>query len=133
MYKKASQSWLKHLDFAIFDLIILVVVYILVIVIRFRFGLNRDQVSLFTRLGIIMVVLYILVALVSQAYKSILQRNKFEELWRVLLQIASTFLLVTFYMFVTQQAMLFSRIVFGFTALFSFILIYAERVLWGLR
>ena len=130
MYKKTSQSWIKHLDFVIIDLIILVVVYILVIVVRFRFGLNHDQLSLFTRLGIIMVVFYILVALVNQAYKSILQRNKLEELWRTLLQIAITFLLVAFYMFVTQQGMLFSRIVFGFTALFSFIVIYAARLLW---
>ena len=130
MYKKASQSWLKHLDFAIFDLVILTVVYIAVIAIRHPMGLTHDQMSLFTRLGIIMLVFYLLVALINQAYKNILQRNKMEELWRTLLQIAITFLLVTFYMFVTQQALLFSRVVFGFTALFSFILIYAERIAW---
>lgn len=130
MYKKSSQSWLKHLDFAIFDLIILTVVYITVVLIRHRNGMSPDQISLFTRLGIIMLVFYLLVAVINQAYKSILQRNKLEELWRTLLQIAVTFLLVTFYMFVTQQAVLFSRVVFGFTALFSFIFIYAERIAW---
>lgn len=130
MYKKKSQSWLKHLDFAIWDLIILAVVYIAVVLIRFQFQLTHDQAVLFTRLGIIMLVLYLLVALINQAYKSILQRSKWEELWRTLLQIAITFLLVAFYMFATQQAELFSRIVFGFTALISYILIYAERVLW---
>ena len=130
MYKKVSQGWLKHLDFALFDLIILTIVYIAVIVIRHSDGLTKDQVSLFTRLGIIMLVFYLLVALINHAYKNILQRNKMEELWRTLLQIAITFLLVTFYMFVTQQSVLFSRVVFGFTALFSFILIYAERLAW---
>ena len=130
MYKKTSQSWLKHLDFAIWDLVILAVVYIAVVLIRFQFRLTHDQVTLFTRLGIIMIVLYLLVALINQAYKSILQRSKWEELWRTLLQIAITFLLVAFYMFATQQSELFSRIVFGFTALISFLLIYAERVLW---
>ena len=130
MYRKTSQTWLKHLDFAIWDLLILTAVYITVVLIRVGLHPSHDQVVLFTRLGIIMLVLYLLVALINQAYKSILQRGKWEELWRTLLQIAITFLLIAFYMFATQQGELFSRIVFGFTALVSFVLIYAERILW---
>ena len=130
MYKKISHSWLKHLDFTIFDLLILAAVYVCVILVRHGGVLSPTRISLFTRLGIIMLVFYLLVALVGQAYKNILQRNKKEELWRTLLQIAFSFLLVTFYMFATQQAELFSRSVFGFTALISFILIYLERLFW---
>ena len=130
MYKKTSHSWLKHLDFTIFDLLILAAVYVGVILVRHGGTLSSARISLFTRLGIIMLVFYLLVALVGQSYKNILQRNKFEELWRTLLQIGITFLLVTFYMFATQQAELFSRSVFGFTALISFILIYCEWVFW---
>lgn len=130
MYKKASKTWLKHLDFAILDLLILVIVYLVVVMIRFGSDITADQISLFTRLGIIMLILYLLVALINQAYKSILQRDKWEELLRVILQVAITFLLITFYMFVTQQAVLFSRIVFGFTALFSAIFIYLGRLMW---
>lgn len=130
MYRKASKTWLKHLDFAILDLLILSVVYIFVVLIRHNFMMTRSQIILFTRLGIIMVILYLLVAVINQAYKGILQRGKLEELWRTLIQVAITFLLVTFYMFATQQSELYSRIVFGFTALISFVLIYAERLLW---
>ncbi|MCF0231628.1 MAG: sugar transferase, partial [Enterococcus sp.] len=130
MYKKRSQTWLKHFDFALFDLIILAIVYIAVILVRFNFLLSYSQIILFTRLGIILLVLYLLVAVVTRTYKNILRRSKWTELCHVLIQVAATFLFITFYMFVTQQAELYSRIVFGFTALFGFILIYAERILW---
>ncbi len=130
MYKKNGQSWLKHLDFTIIDLIVLSAVYILVVLIRHRFYLAPDRISLFTRLGIIMLVLYLLVSLIGQNYRSILQRDKKTELLKVFIQITATMLALILYMFITKQSSLFSRTVFGLTAVFSFIFIYICRLLW---
>ncbi len=130
MYKKKSQSWLKHLDFAIFDLIILAATFTIVALIRHNFNLSEEATGLYTRLGIIMLVLYFLVALIGQNYKSILQRNKWQECIKVFVQVIITILLVVLYMFVTKQSVLFSRITFVFTAIFAFIFISIERILY---
>ncbi|MCQ2530053.1 MAG: sugar transferase [Lachnospiraceae bacterium] len=130
MYKKNGQSWLKHLDFTIFDLIVLAAVYILVVLFRHNFVLSPTRISLFTRLGVIMLVFYLLIALITQTYQSILQRDKKSELIRVFVQIALTMLMLNLYMFITKQSSLFSRTVFGLTAIFGIICIYGYRLLW---
>ncbi len=130
MYKKNGQSWLKHLDFTIFDLIVLAAVYILVVLFRHNFSLSANRTALFTRLGIMMLVFYVLIALITQTYQSILQRGKKSEFIRVFIQIALTMLMLILYMFITQQSSLFSRMVFGLTAIFGVICIYGYRLLW---
>ncbi len=130
MYKKSSQSWLKHLDFAILDLIVLAVTYVAVVAIRFDSQVYGDRLSLYTRLGIILLVLYFLVALIGQNYKSILQRSKWQECFRVLYQLVITILLIVLYMFATKQSELFSRLIFGLTGVFAFIFITIARVLY---
>ncbi len=130
MYKKSSRTWLKHLDFAIFDLIILAATFITVVLFRHDFHLSQDATGLYTRLGIIMLVLYFLVAIIGQNYKSILQRNKWQECLKVFVQIVITILLIVLYMFVTKQSALFSRITFGLTGILGFIFITGERILY---
>lgn len=130
MYRKKSQSWLKHLDFTFLDLVVLAAVYILVVLVRHHFSLSVNRISLFTRLGILMLVFYFLIALIGQNYKSILQRSKINELVKVFVQIAATMLTLILYMFITKQSSLFSRTVFGFTAIFGLLFIYGYRLLW---
>lgn len=130
MYKKKSQGWLKHLDFAIFDLIILVGTYVAIVAIRHKAVIDPDLVSQYTGLGLLLVVLYLLVAIIGQNYKSILQRNRGQECFKVFVQVAITILLLVLYMFITKQSAEFSRITFVFTGIFAIIFICIERILY---
>lgn len=129
MYKKANRSIIKHWDFILFDLIALAVIYTLACLIRFNFDVPERETGIFVRSGIVLLILYFLVAILSNAYKSILQRNKWTELFKVFVQVAITFILFVLFNYVTKQTE-FSRLVYGGTALASFIAIWGYRVIW---
>lgn len=129
MYKKANSSVIKHWDFILFDLIALAVIYTFICLARFSFDVPEDKASVFIRSGIILLILYLLVAIISNAYKSILQRDKWTEMFRVFVQVAVTFVLFVLYNYVTKQTE-FSRLVYGATALTSFVIIWCYRVVW---
>ncbi|MEI3339376.1 MAG: hypothetical protein V8R80_04985 [Eubacterium sp.] len=48
----------------------------------------------------------------------------------VIIQVTITFAVFTIYMYITQQAFLFSRLIYFVTAVISAVLIYIERIVW---
>ncbi|MCF0228503.1 MAG: sugar transferase [Parasporobacterium sp.] len=129
MYSKPSGKWLKHLDFLIFDLIILTGAYIFSCLLRYDFKVPSVWVPLFTRSGVALLVLYITVAAVSRNYHDILQRNRWAEAGRVFTQILFTFVLFILYLYIIKEND-FSRRIYAYSAGMSLIAIWCWRVIW---
>lgn len=110
-------------------MIILAVVYTFACLLRYNFHVPPYRADIFIRGGIVLLVLYLLIAVIGNNYKSILQRNKWSELMKVFLQVLITFVAFVLYNYITKVDE-FSRLIYGLTAVASFLIIWAARVVW---
>ena len=108
MYSEGKRSWVKHLDFTIFDLICLELSLILAYAWRFsgRWLFNED---LYERLAIIVLMIHIVVVFFLEPYKGILRRNKYQEFRATIASAVVTFGGVLVYMYAVKQSSLYSR------------------------
>lgn len=130
MYKKAKNTWLKHIDFTIIDLLLLVFSYVITSNIRFWFQIPDFRKNLIFTACLILVLIYFCVAIFSSAYKNILRRTRWQELRAVTIQLIATFTIFSVYLYFSQRAIFFSRTIYFGTALLSLFLIYAGRIVW---
>lgn len=130
MYKKKKISWLKHLDFLIVDLVSIIFSYILACAIRLGNDVPGYWMEMFIRLGIVLVLIYFLLALVQSAYKNILRRDRYQELWYTIKQVLSAFVLFVMYIYITKQTYEFSRIIYVLAAVLGVCFAYTGRIVW---
>lgn len=130
MYKKTKQSWLKHMDFLIWDLCMLTISYFFSCVIRLGIYIPSYNITMLLQMYLILLLIFFCVALFNSAHKNILHRHRWQELRAVIIQVASTFALFAIYMYFTRQSILFSRQIYFMTAAISAVTIYAERIVW---
>ncbi len=114
----------------IIDLLLLAGAYVLAFLVRHQWNIPRYLFNPFIQFGIILLIVYILISLISNAYKDVLHRNKWMELIQTVFQVALTLVILLLYLFITKQSAIFSRWVFILTAVFAIVLIWPIRVLW---
>ena len=98
MYKKSSSSFVKHLDFLIIDLVLLAGAYVLAFLVRHQWTIPRYLFNPFIQFGIILLIVYLLISLISNAYKDVLHRNKWLELIQTVFQVALTLVILLLYL-----------------------------------
>ncbi|MBE6017898.1 MAG: sugar transferase [Lachnospiraceae bacterium] len=129
MYKRTS-AFGKHIDFYILDLILFAVSYIIGYVIRFGFRTVDYLGTAPVSFGIILLVIYLLVAIFTRAYHNILYRNKWLEMIYTLLQVVITLVIFLLYLYVTKQSEILPRLMFGYVAVAAFLLIWFFRCVY---
>lgn len=129
MYSKISNSWLKHLDFIILDIVMFQIAYIIGCVIRMGVApLYLNQ--LYLNIGLIIILIDICVAFFTEPYHGIMRRGYFQEFKNVLKHVLMVFAGTIVFLYLTQKGQEFSRFVFLWFIPISMILIYAERICW---
>ena len=83
MYRKSGDSWLKHLDFIVLDLVALQLAYISSYALRMGAG-NLYKNSLYLNIGIIIALTDICTAFFTEPYRGIMRRGYFVEFKNVL-------------------------------------------------
>ena len=130
MYKRNIQGWLKHIDFILWDIIILQVSYVLGYMIRHGWGqwpyLRNDYKSL----AIVLVVVDILVAVIFNTMHNVMKRGYLKELRATIKHVALVLVIMSLYLFSTQAGDTYSRITIYLTAGFHLILGYSIRLMW---
>ena len=103
MYRKNSNSWLKHLDFEILDLIGLELAFYFAYWFR-----HRDTFlffpSMYVKLGILLAVFDVVAIFFSQSYKHVLHRDKWQELVAVIQHVSLIELMLLLYEYVAKEA-----------------------------
>lgn len=131
MYKGEKRSWLKHIDFTVIDILCTQLAYVLAYRIRFGAGCGLPYFeSLYERLAIVIVLLQICVIFFAEPYKSILRRDKFEELKRVIVSCSFEAMAVILYMFCVQMSKEYSRITIGYFWIISIPITYCAHLVW---
>lgn len=129
MYKREKQSWLKHLDFTIFDILLTQLAYIITYKLRFGSGLPYGD-DWYERLGIVMVLLQVCIIFFTEPYKDILRRDKVQELKKTIINCAFTYIAIILYISGAKLDQAYSRIVLAGTAAIAVPLCYVARLFW---
>ena len=128
MYKKNSESLIKHIDFIVIDILVYCFSFWLAYVIRHG-TLNMFANSLYVSYLMIIVLLDIFVAVITRAYKGIMYRGYLIELRKVLLHSSLIFVGLVMLSFLQKVTGELSRIVLVVFYIFSIVLDYFLRVL----
>ena len=78
MYNAGTSNWLKHRDFLILDILFVEISYMLGY--YFRFGTYENWPTAYTRIGILLFLLDIVVAFLGESYTGILKRMASREI-----------------------------------------------------
>ncbi len=130
MYKRSSQGWLKHIDFILWDLIILQVSYILGYMIRHGWGMWPYLRPEYRSLAVIMVAGDVLVSVVFNTMHNVVRRGYGKELTASLKQSILVLVLMSLYLFSSQAGDAYSRITIYLTAGFHLLFGFVFRLLW---
>ena len=130
MYKRNAQGWLKHLDFMLWDILIIQVSFVLGFMIRHGWGrwpyLKPDYKSL----AIILVVVDVLVTVLFNTMHNVMKRGFLKELAETIKHVVLVLLVMSLYLFSTQSGDIYSRITLYLTAGFHLVLGFLIRILW---
>ena len=129
MYRKNSNSWAKHWDFELIDILCLELSFFIAYGIR---HIETEPVSpqMYLRLGIWLLAFDIITVLFIRSYKNILQRSKWQELAETIKHVSIVELMVLLYEYVTKEAYFFSRAVFLLSWAFAVLSCWVIRVSW---
>ena len=130
MYKRSVQGWLKHIDFILWDIIILQGSFILGYMIRHGWGNWPYLQETYRSLAIVLAVVDMLVAIIFSTMHNVMKRGKLKELAATIKHVALVLLFMSLYLFSTQAGDTYSRITIYLTAGFHLVLGYLIRLLW---
>ena len=129
MYQRTKNSWIKHIDFVILDILCLQVSFFMAYLVRHR-NLNVYSNSVYGNLAIVLILIDVCMMFFLNTCKNVLKRGLLIELAATMRQVSLVILFAVFYLFFVKDAGDFSRITLFLTAIFYAIISYGIRILW---
>ncbi|MCI8634934.1 MAG: sugar transferase [Eubacterium sp.] len=126
MYKREKKSWLKHLDFTIFDIVCLQLALVIAYILRLGWSMPYAS-DPYERLAVIMVLIDICVVFFFEPYNGILRRGHFQEANASITFCTIIFVGMLVYEVATKQTEIYSRKITFAYWLISMVLVFAER------
>ena len=128
MYKQNQKGWVKHFDFFIWDVVLLEMAFFL------SYGIRHDWVYLFNmqyyrRVGVLLALISVCVAMIRESYHGILKREGIEELKNVVTHISIveiSIIAITFFM----KDLYYSREVFILFWIIGVFFCFSGRSFW---
>ncbi len=130
MNKKRREGWTKHLDFMIVDLICIELAYIAAYWLRRPGRFMFRGLSLYTVLNIVLLLIDVVYVLVWPVYRNVVKRGVFREVLSVLFHNLVLWLLSIAYLYLTQQADLFSRAMMVYAIVLCVLFMIIARLCW---
>ena len=130
MYKRNAQGWFKHIDFILWDVLILQAAFILGYMFRHGWGIWPYTRQNYNTLAIVLGIADILVCVVFNTMHNVMRRGLLRELTETVKHMALVLLFMTLYLFSVQGGDVYSRITIYLTAGFHLILGYFVRLIW---
>ena len=129
MYARKTQSWLKHIDFILLDIVCLHVAFILAYMTRH--GLSNPYADIeYFNLAAIYTLVDVLVLVASRSMKNVLKRGFYKEMEQTVRHVFYVTVLVALYMFSVQAGSTYSRIAFFLLSAYYVLIAYGVRLLW---
>ena len=128
MYKKNAQGWLKHLDFALLDVICLQIAFLLGYFIRHQGW--AYSVQIYRGLGIVLALLDLVAIMTLNPMHNVLKRGyllEFIATCRHVLVVVGT---TSLFLFAMKYGAEYSRLIILYTTIIYLLLSYLFRLLW---
>ena len=129
MYKKENNSWLKHIDFVILDILCLQLAFILAYEIRVAKGIPYLN-PLYENMAFVLVIFQLLVSFFGESFSGVLRRGFLIEMKCMIEHEICVMLLAVLYLFMRQQGVMYSRGAFTIMCTLYFFIAYAARIGW---
>ena len=129
MYKKENNSWLKHIDFVILDILCLQLAFILAYEIRVAKGIPYLN-PLYENMAFVLVIFQLLVSFFGENFSGVLRRGFLIEMKCMIEHEICVMLLAVLYLFMSQQGVMYSRGAFTIMCTLYFFIAYAARIGW---
>ena len=129
MYKKENNSWLKHIDFVILDILCLQLAFILAYEIRVAKGIPYLN-PLYENMAFVLVIFQLLVSFFGESFSGVLRRGFLIEMKCMIEHEICVMLLAVLYLFMSQQGVMYSRGAFTIMRTLYFFIAYAARIGW---
>lgn len=130
MYRRKNKGWLKHLDFAILDLVCMQICLALAYIGRHKEIANLYHNSIYQNVVLLLVVFEFGYLFFIDGYRDILKRGYYIELVSIVKEVCLLELLLTFYLFAVKSGDDFSRTVLFLLGIYQMIAGYVTRILW---
>ncbi len=129
MYRKNQNSWVKHLDFMILDVICLQVSFFLAYAIRHK---STEMFSnlIYANLAIVLFFVDIVMLFALETLKNVLKRNTRQELTAAVRHVCLVVMIAVLYLFSVKDAGDFSRITLFLMAFLYFADSFIVRCFW---
>lgn len=129
MYKKENNSWLKHIDFVILDILCLQLAFILAYEIRVAKGIPYLN-PLYENMAFVLMIFQLLVSFFGESFSGVLRRGFLIEMKCMIEHEICVMLLAMLYLFMSQQGVMYSRGAFTIMCTLYFFIAYAVRIGW---
>ena len=129
MYKKNSNSWLKHSDFIFFDMLCIQIAFLLSYFLRHG-NLNPYTNPIYKNMNIFILLVDITIIFLFEEYKNVLKRGYYIELISTVKQSFMLLLTSSLYLITEQDGNEYSRIALYLMVVIYFILTYIVRIFW---
>lgn len=129
MYARKTQSWLKHSDFILFDVLSLHIAFALAYMTRHGL-VNPYAKAEYLNLAVVYILVDVLVLIANRTMKNVLKRGFYKEFERTFWHVFYVTLLVSLYMFSAKMGESYSRITFFLSSGYYLILSYVVRLVW---
>lgn len=131
MYRKKTSGLLKHIDFILLDIMCLELSFVAAYVLRHGWTFSNETFEkLYVQVAIFLVVVDILVVVFSNSYKHVLFRGHYVEFMATLKQTTLVTVALVVYLYMSQNAGVYSRTVFLLTWGINLLLSYIVKEIW---
>jgi len=129
--RKHRHSWIKHLDFAIMDILAIEIAYYVSIFYRITDELSyKNTEDVYKEVALFLILLTLLELACTTNYKNILKRKPVEELLSTVRHMVVISFGMILYMFLIRHEFSYSRFVYLVTFGLGFVLTYVFRQVW---
>ena len=128
MYKEKTQDWMRHLDFIVIDLLMLLLAFGLAYLTRY--GIHIQNKDIYVSLALILLLLDFAVMIIAGTTRGVMYRGYYRELAVTAKHVALVLMLCLMYLFLVKNSETYSRLMIGFFGCYYFALAYVARQLW---
>lgn len=129
MYSRKPQSWVKHIDFMILDILCLHAAFILAYI--SRHGLrNPYGDNLYLNMVIVYSVVDFMVLVLNRTMKNVLKRGFYKEILNTVKHVVLVAVIISAFLFCVKLAEEYSRMTFILTTGYYILISYGIRMIW---
>lgn len=129
MYHKRPQNWKKNADFIFLDIVCLHIAFFLAYITRHGWS-NPYKNNVYLSISLVYTYVDVAVLLLNNTMDGVVRRGHYQEFVKTVKHICLVELFVSFYIFSTQDGLLYSRLVIYLLAAYYLVISYIVREIW---